>query len=391
MKFANFVLTVSLLVTIDRSHAAAIGDEMDVWIDGRFNNKDQHGYSTALEDTKDCSDDEKEVDGVGVIDPRMKKPCRPEPKPYVPVIEKPKCGHRSPFGLVKARISSPTDAESKFGAWPWMAIVLKIVEDKKVYVSGGVLIDHWNILTTAHSIVGLKTSEIRVRLGEYDTQSDSELLPHRDYTVAKVNIHPEFNSKSLHNDIAVITLEDMAIFKEHISPICLSTEKPRELLSYSHCVVTGFGKDALIGGSYATKLKALSLPYVPHDQCQRALRKTRLGDRFKLHESFVCAGGRKGEDSCKGDGGSPLVCRIGNDDSKGWILVGLVSWGIDCGVAGVPGVYTNVAEFLKWIPQHTGIPIEDYAWIASETKDNDSSDSDHGIVDIGGFGRTHEA
>lgn len=50
-------------------------------------------------------------------------------------------------------------------------------------------------------------------------------------------------------------------------------------------------------------MKEVSLPIVPHDQCQEALRRTRLGRRFRLHRSFVCAGGQEGKDSCKGDGG----------------------------------------------------------------------------------------
>ena len=87
-------------------------------------------------------------------------------------------------------------------------------------------------------------------------------------------------------------------------------------------------------------LKKVQLPIVPQATCQTSLRKTRLGRHFKLHQSFICAGGVEGEDTCKGDGGSPLACRVLN--GKQYVQVGIVAWGIGCGTSSLPGVYTNV-------------------------------------------------
>lgn len=38
---------------------------------------------------------------------------------------------------------------------------------------------------------------------------------------------------------------------------------------------------------------------VDNDECQRRLRETRLGRFFRLHDSFVCAGGEAGRDTCQ--------------------------------------------------------------------------------------------
>ena len=51
--------------------------------------------------------------------------------------------------------------------------------------------------------------------------------------------------------------------------------------------------------------------------------------------------------SVKGDSGGPLSCYDKNEQV--WKLAGIVSWGIGCGLAKKPGVYTNVAYYLPWI------------------------------------------
>ena len=63
------------------------------------------------------------------------------------------------------------------------------------------------------------------------------------------------------------------------------------------------------------------MPVIDQKLCQNRLRKAKrpgdtnplLGSQFKLHDSFICAGGYINQDTCTGDGGSPLVCaRKGN-------------------------------------------------------------------------------
>lgn len=50
---------------------------------------------------------------------------------------------------------------------------------------------------------------------------------------------------------------------------------------------------------YENVLKKVELSIVPNDVCQKQLRNTRLGNTFRLHDSFICAGGIKGVDVCK--------------------------------------------------------------------------------------------
>lgn len=59
---------------------------------------------------------------------------------------------------------------------------------------------------------------------------------------------------------------------------------------------------------------------------------------------------KKREDTCYGDSGGPAVI-----DNR---LVGIISWGYDCGASGLPGVYTLLRNYRRWVSNHTGLNLE---------------------------------
>uniref|UniRef100_A0A3P8UCF4 trypsin n=1 Tax=Amphiprion percula TaxID=161767 RepID=A0A3P8UCF4_AMPPE len=66
----------------------------------------------------------------------------------------------------------------------------------------------------------------------------------------------------------------------------------------------------------------------------------------RIHNSMFCAGKDEGGvDACQGDSGGPLSCFNGSR----YELAGLVSWGVGCGRAHRPGVYTKVQLHADWI------------------------------------------
>lgn len=204
------------------------------------------------------------------------------------------------------------------------------------------------------SILHRKRAEkLRVRLGDWDTKHEKEFYPHEEFRVASKVQHHRFNSKTLFNDFALLFLEQPVELKPHIDTICLPDQRSFAEIDTKNCVATGFGKDRFHGGRYQNVMKQVDLSMVDRPECQKRLRTTKLGRFFKLHRSFACAGGDEGVDTCRGDGGSPLVCpRL--DDPEKYVQAGIVAWGIGCGEGGIPGVYASVPMMVSWINEQIG-------------------------------------
>jgi kallikrein len=136
-----------------------------------------------------------------------------------------------------------------------------------------------------------------VRAGEWDTQTQKERLPYQERNVAQIITHEQFQDGILHNDVALLVLDKPFKKAAHIGTICLPEQN--ELINSQNCLATGWGKNLFgLQGQYQVILKKIELPIVPNRQCEASLRETRLGPLFELDESFICAGGIAGRDTC---------------------------------------------------------------------------------------------
>jgi len=369
---------------VQQDSSDLVKDEANVQVDNVFENCHEYTESQGYECVPyyQCHNGTIITDGAGLIDIRngfaaltpedSKCPgfldvcCKdPDfiPPPPPPIVKyAPKCGRRNINGL-GARIQGFTESESQFGEWPHMCAVLhaKPVEQEagytgepetvNLYQCGGSLIAPGVVLTAAHCVDKFRQnpSELKVRCGEWDTQHQTEPRPHQDRQINALEIHPEFEPRNLQNDFAVLFTSQEFELSDHIDTACLP--EAGETFAGTTCFATGWGKDKFgAAGEYQVVLKEIDLPVVDHDTCQDSLRQTRLGGKFKLHESFVCAGGVNGKDTCKGDGGSPLVCPSKYDPYT-YVQAGIVAWGIGCGEDGTPGVYADVSQATCWIDQ----------------------------------------
>ncbi|XP_071745786.1 phenoloxidase-activating factor 2-like [Lepeophtheirus salmonis] len=310
--------------------------------------------------------------------PVVTQTTTPEPvtQPPKPRAYKPECGRRN-IGGVGVRIQNDKfKGSTQFGEWPHMCAVLEIQavaygEDINKYVCGASLIAPGVVLTGAHCVFNTLKESIKIRCGEWDSQNEVEPMIHQDREIKDIRIHPQFDSKNIKNDFALLFMEEDFELAPHVDTICLP-DNLAGINSYDQidCFATGWGKDKFGKlGEYQVIMKQVNMDMVNSSECERRLRRTRLGEDFELDKSFVCAGGEKDKDTCKGDGGGPLVCplhREGNTNGYGvvqepiYVQAGIIAWGIDCGLEGNPGVYANVADglcFIDWATQcQTGIP-----------------------------------
>lgn len=277
---------------------------------------------------------------------------RPTPEPQPTPRPKPMpnwtCGVRNDNG-VDFKITGNNNHEAEYGEFPWMVAIVKTnynPPNDNLLICGGSLISPNVVLTAAHCVNKVNMQDMKVRVGEWDTQTEKERLPYQERNIQRVIVHEQFKPQVLFNNIALLVLDRPLEEAEHIGTICL----PDQGVVYNskQCIATGWGKDRFgYQGVYQAILKKIQLPTVPNNECQDRLRRTRLGKYFVLDKSFMCAGGLKEQDTCTGDGGSPLVCPDPNQPHR-YSQVGIVAWGIGCGDE-IPGVYTNVAGLRSWI------------------------------------------
>ncbi|XP_071453405.1 trypsin-1-like [Hetaerina americana] len=222
--------------------------------------------------------------------------------------------------------------------FPWLAA---LVRDGRLYCSAS-LITSEHLLTAAHCLRGFEKKDIKVVLGAHGRKKilvsgkgESEIR-----NLAKVSLHPSFDSLTFDNDVAVLTIDRPVEFSRNILPVCLPT---REDGNYTgeKAVVVGWGRTEEAKPTSDIPLK-VEVVVMSKEMCdQSGYGASRITD------NMFCAGyADGGRDSCQGDSGGPLhVFNKGGSTE----MIGVVSWGRGCARKNFPGIYTKLTRYMDFI------------------------------------------
>ncbi|XP_077471922.1 vitamin K-dependent protein C [Stigmatopora argus] len=223
----------------------------------------------------------------------------------------------------------------KKGESPWQVLLRNA---KGRFHCGGVLIDQNWVLTAAHCLDN--NLRFRVFLGDYERFRDegTEVM----LKTVKAFPHPNYDSTTVDNDIALLRLEAPVPLSDYILPACLPSRALAERVLHRNgtdTVVTGWGKEKADSRRFSSALNVIHVPLVERQVCAAHMS-------HNISDNMLC-GGILGSsmDACEGDSGGPMVTRYAGT----WFLLGLVSWGEGCGRGDKLGVYTKVSNYNEWI------------------------------------------
>jgi secreted trypsin-like serine protease len=250
-------------------------------------------------------------------------------------------------------------APAEPGKYPWQVRLYESMDDEIGFCGGSIIDKQW-ILTAAHCLVD--TDSVVVGFGDVDRTKTTKIEGE------KIFVHPDY-ADGKKADVALVKLAKPIPDAPAVS-YAGGDATQRLLQPGARATVTGWGAvwdfqafnnamDVMAGRRTVSERRLLNdeelqaprllhevdIEVIDQQECKAIYDQLQVS-AFTIGDTEICATGpRGGKDSCFGDSGGPLVVPEGN----GYVQVGIVSWGPQCGNPLFPGVYTRVSSFSDWI------------------------------------------
>lgn len=238
----------------------------------------------------------------------------------------------------------------------WSAVAA-LMDNRQSHFCGASLIDNKWLLTAAHCLYRYGYIDTSLEISALFEQTDADnasLNKSLSRKVINSIIHPDYDYRSDENDVALLELEQPV---DSIAPIKIPGKFYDTPIVEDGTLATvlgwGFTKDKVDDKN--TLFRSVQIPVVKVETCKNNYAKR----GYNISLNMLCAGYNEGgKDACTGDSGGPLL--IPSLSGTGWDQVGIVSFGIGCGLPDLFGVYTRVSRYHDFIQSkicHTQLPI----------------------------------
>ncbi|KAI1934600.1 hypothetical protein LOZ66_005760 [Ophidiomyces ophidiicola] len=162
--------------------------------------------------------------------------------------------------------------------------------------------------------------------------------------ISDIFVHPQYNSSTLHHDIAILLLA--APISE--GPNIKYAKLPKKYFDpapKTKLLTAGWGATSTVNLTTPDTLLQVELPVIERNTC-RKMHASIPSLSGIVTDYTICAGADL-KSSCYGDSGGPLL------DETGQVLLGVVSAGYFCGRDGYPTIFTRVSKYIHWIEKNS--------------------------------------
>ncbi|KAF6213486.1 hypothetical protein GE061_011206, partial [Apolygus lucorum] len=264
--------------------------------------------------------------------------------------------------------------QSKPQEFPWMAKLIL----NTYFFCGGTLIATNYVLTAGHCVAShlngssflpisqrgnvknfriLRPDNLKVYFGVMKFKDPD---PPVQSQVLEIILHPLYDVFSTHgyelqtNDVALLRIEPV-VFSQAILPVCLPNQGDA-VLDGTLLTVAGWGliqEGDPEQGRQALNPKILmktTMRKISWRECrENPLSGPYLDPENDLTEDHIMCMKGENTDACQGDSGGGVVERT----PQGFVIQGIVSWGIGCNRKNFPSAYTRVSSYVNFIRQNT--------------------------------------